>query len=241
MQRQLFSNVQKCDKMITTAELATALRQWRKQNPIENGFNFSYEKWYEFRYNHTHQKATRGDEKWFANRVGGSTEGTGKQWWEPFSREVDIGDGFCGPVLVVGKNNYDLKVTFQERNSITSIGFQQYRPADPIAFYASLMGTGPKNYTLIIVPKDVAFRMKIDKILKTGKLGSAHGTGLYDNMSTDEKVNVITEAVSSGKSCVIGFDVKQKSSKEDFELLMDEYRMTFDEVTNFIQTYNSTI
>jgi len=49
--------------MITTAELATALRQWRKENPIENGFNFPYEEWYNFRYNHTHQKATRGDEE----------------------------------------------------------------------------------------------------------------------------------------------------------------------------------
>jgi hypothetical protein len=218
-------------------DLAVTLRQWRKENPIENGFAMSYEDWYDFRFCHSHQKATRGDEKWFARQIGGSTEGTGKQWWEPFSREVDIGDGFSGNILIPGTNNYDLKVTFRERSSIDAIGFQQYRPADPIAFYAALMGTGPKNYTLIIVPKDVALRMRLDKILKTGKLGSAHGTGLYDQMTTQEKMNVINEAVVTGKSCVIGFDVKKKSSKVDFELLMDKYRMKFDEVSNFINNY----
>jgi len=218
-------------------ELASALRKWRKENPIENGFDFSYEKWYNFRFCHSHQKATRGDEKWFAKQVGGSTEGTGKQWWEAFSREVDIGDGFCGDTLIPGTNNYDLKVTFKERSNINSVGFQQYRPADPIAFYAALMGTGPKDYTLIIVPKDVALRMKLDKILKTGKLGSAHGTGLYDQMTTEEKLNVINEAVTTGKSCVIGFDVKKSSSKEDFELLMDKYRMRLDAVSDFIKGY----
>jgi len=217
--------------------MAAALRKWRKENPIDNGFSMSYEDWYDFRFNQSHQKATRGDEKWFANQVGGSTEGTGKQWWEPFSREVDIGDGFCGTTLIPGVNNYDLKVTFKERNKIDSIGFQQYRPADPIAFYAALMGTGPKDYTLIIVPKDVALRMKLDKILKTGKLGSAHGTGLYDQLSIEEKMKVITEAATTGKSCVVGFDVKKTSSKDDFELLMDKYRMTFNKVFNFISTY----
>lgn len=218
-------------------DLAKLVRQWRKENPIENGFNLSYEDWYDFRFLHTHQRATRGDEKWFAKRVNGSTEGTGKQWWEPFSREVDIGDGFCGETLIAGTNNYDLKVTFKERNTISSIGFQQYRPADPIAFYAALMGTGPKHYTLIIVPKDIALRMKVDKILKTGKLGSAHGTGIYDQLTVDEKVKVITEAAATGKSCVVGFDVKKSSSKEDFELLMDKYRMTFDDVSDFICNY----
>jgi hypothetical protein len=222
---------------MTYKVLASSLRQWRKENPIENGFIMPYEDWYDYRFCHSHQKATRGDEKWFAQQIGGSTDGTGKQWWEPFAREVDIGDGFCGDTLIPGTNNYDLKVTFKERGKIDAIGFQQYRPADPIAFYAALMGTGPKDYTLIIVPKDVALRMKLDKILKTGKLGSAHGTGLYDQMTTEEKMNVITEAVTTGKSCVIGFDVKKRSSKEDFEILMDQYRMKFEDVSGFIRDY----
>lgn len=218
-------------------DMAIDLRRFRKAHNIEHGFSYSYEDWYDWRMLFSHQQATRGDEKWFANAIGGNTEGTGKQWWEPFNREVDVGDGFCGESLIVGVNNYDLKVTFKERNKIDAIGFQQYRPADPIAFYAALMGTGPKDYTLIIVPKDVALRMKLDKILKTGKLGSAHGTGLYDQLSVEEKVKVITEASTTGKSCVVGFDVKLRSSKADFELLMDKYRMKFDAVSDFISHY----
>ena len=220
-------------------ELAKLIRSHRHQTIVENHLTLSYEDWYDYRITISHQMATRADEKWFANKVGAKTDGVGKQYWEPFSREVDIGDGYFSPVLVIGENNYDLKVTFKERNYIDSIGFQQYRPADPIAFYAALMGTGPKDYTLIIVPKDVAFRMKIDKIAKTGNLGSAHGTGLYDKMTTEEKINVVQEAVSTGKNCVIGFDVKKKSSKEDFELLMDKYRMKFDDVQSFITNYNT--
>ncbi len=221
-------------------ELAKLIREHRKQTKVDDHLSLSYEDWYDYRITISHQMATRADEKWFAVKVGGRTEGTGKQYWKPFAREVDIGDGFCGPVLIPGENNYDLKVTFKERNSIDCIGFQQYRPADPIAFYAALMGTGPTDYTLIVVPKDIALRMKISKIEKTGKLGSAHGTGLYDKMTTEEKKNVIIEAATTGKSCVIGFDVKKNSSKEDFELLMDNYRMRFEDVHPFITTYKST-
>ena len=220
-------------------ELAQNVRTFRKTHNPSDGIHLPYEDWYDFRVCLSHQMATRADEKWFARQVGGSTDGTGKQWWEPFAREVDIGDGFCGDTLIPGTNNYDLKVTFKERGKIDSVGFQQYRPADPIAFYAALMGTGPKDYTLIIVPKDVALRMKLDKILKTGKLGSAHGTGLYDQMTTEQKMNVITEAVTTGKSCVVGFDVKKSSSKEDFEILMDQYRMKFEDVSNFILNYTA--
>lgn len=219
-------------------ELAQFIRYFRNQIDLESSLGLSYEDWYDYRLCLSHQMATRADEKWFARKVGGSTEGTGKQWWEPFSREVDIGDGFCGSVLIPGKNNYDLKVTFKERKIVNSIGFQQYRPADPIAFYAALMGHSPKEYTLVIVPKDVALSMKIDKIRKTGKLGSAHGTGLYDQMSTEEKMKVILEASTTGKSCVVGFDVKQSANPKDFELLMDKYRMKFEDVSNFIEKYN---
>ena len=225
--------------MMTPAELANEIRNFRKVNNIEHGFSYSYEDWYDWRILFSHQQATRGDEKWFANAIGGNTEGTGKQWWEPFNREVDVGDGYVGNAIAVGKNNYDLKVTYQERNSITKIGFQQYRPADPIPFYAAFMGTSKTDYTLIIVPKGIALRMKSDKILKTGKLGSAHGTGLYDKMTTEEKLQVLTEANSSGKSCVVGFEVTKRTQKDDFELLMDKYRMKLDDVSDFILNYNS--
>ena len=222
-------------------ELAKEIRSFRKNANANLTCELSYEEWYDYRICLSHQKATRADEKWFAKQIGGSTEGTGKKWWDKFSREVDIGDGFCGNELSAGVNNYDLKVTFLERNIIEQIGFQQYRPADPIAFYAAFMGTGSKDYTLIIVPKDVALQMKLDKILKTGKLGSAHGTGLYDKMSTVEKMKVITEASETGKSCVVSFDIKKKSSKKDFELLMDCYRMKLENVSNFILNYNNTV
>jgi hypothetical protein len=222
-------------------ELAKEIRDFRKSAKNNLTHKYSYEEWYDFRICLSHQMATRADEKWFANQINGSTDGTGKQWWEKFNREVDIGDGFCGDTLEPGVNNYDLKVTFLERNVIEKIGFQQYRPADPIAFYAAFMGTGPKDYTLIIVPKDVALRMKLDKILKTGKLGSAHGTGLYDKMTTEEKMNVITEASATGKSCVVSFDVQKKSSKQDFELLMDSYRMPLDSVSEFITSHRERI
>ena len=224
-------------------ELSREIRKWQKANktiPEVRGYDLPYSEWYHYRTCLSHQKKTRADEVWFARQVGGTIEGTGKQWSDKLNREVDFGDGFCGDSIAPGTNNYDLKVTYQERPEIKAIGFQQYRPADPVAFYASMMGTSENDYTLIIVPSDVAERMKLDKILKTGKLGSAHGTGLYDNMSTAEKLNVMSEAKLLGKSAVLSFSVNKKSNKEDFELLMDKYRMRLDEVSNFIKGYQKS-
>ena len=200
-------------------------------------FNSSYQEWYHLRNCLTHQKRTRGDEQWFAKKVGANIKGSGKQFYEPYNRKVDFGDGYIGEEIDPGKNNYDLKVTFQDREEITGIGFQQYRPADPVAFYAALMGPNDKDYTLILIPSEEVLQIKINKIERTGNLGSAHGTGLYDSLSTAEKVKVLTEAKSSGKSAVLQFQVNKKSDREDFEMLMDKYRMRLEDVSGFIKGY----
>jgi hypothetical protein len=220
-------------------ELARELRKWQKANKTipADCYALPYDEWYHYRTCLSHQKKTRADEVWFAQQVGGEIKGTGKQWSDDLGREVDFGDGFCGDSILPGVNNYDLKVTYQERPEIKAIGFQQYRPADPVAFYAAMMGVSETDYTLIIVPSDVAFKMKVDKITKTGKLGSAHGTGLYDGLTTEQKIDVLREAKLIGKSSVLSFSVNKKSNKDDFELLMDRYRMRLDGVSEFIKNY----
>lgn len=57
-------------------------------------------------------------------------------------------------------------------------------------------------------------------------------------MTTDEKVKVLTEAKSTGKSSVLSFAVNKGSDKDDFEMLMDKYRMRLEDVSNFIGNYN---
>jgi len=217
-------------------EIAKYLRQWRKENTKIN-YDLPYTEWYHYRDCLSHQRRTRADEVWFAQQVGGGRDNVGKQWFETLGRVVDVGDGYIGESIIPGVNNFDLKVTYQDRPNITTIGFQQYRPADPIAFYASMMGASPKDYTLIIVPSDIAFKMKVDKITKTGRLGSAHGTGLYDNLTIEEKINVLNEAKLIGKSSVLSFAVNKISDKKDFELLMDKYRMRLNDVAEFIKGY----
>lgn len=217
-------------------ELGKLIKQFRKDN-VELDYSLPYTEWYYLRLCISHQKATRGDEYWFAKQVGGTIEGSGAQFYEPFNRKVDLGDGFIGDTIQPGVNNYDLKVTFQDRPVINQIGFQQYRPADPVAFYAAFMGTNDSNYTLLIVPSDVALKMKIDKIERTGNLGSAHGTGLYDDMTVDQKIAVLTEAKSTGKSSVLSFAVNKNSDKDDFEMLMDNYSMRLEDVADFIKNY----
>lgn len=221
-------------------ELGKLIKDFRKKNQ-ELDFSLEYQHWYYLRLCISHQKATRGDEQWFANQIGAKIEGSGKQFYEPLKRTVDLGDGFIGETIDPGVNNYDLKVTFQDRPTIKQIGFQQYRPADPVAFYAAFMGTSDKDYTLIIVPSEVALKMKIEKIKRTGNLGSAHGTGLYDTMTTEQKVNVLLEAKSSGKSSVLSFAVNKNSDNENFEMLMDNYSMRLEDVSNFIRNYKHGI
>ena len=219
-------------------ELGRAIKAFRNSSQGKDlDYSLPYQDWYYVRLCISHQKATRGDEYWFANQVGGNIKGSGKQFYEPFNRKVDLGDGYIGDEIIPGVNNYDLKVTFQDRPQIKQIGFQQYRPADPVAFYAALMGTNELDYTLIVVPSEVALQMKIDKIKRTGNLGSAHGTGLYDEMTTEQKVQVLTEAKSTGKSSVLSFAVNQGSDRADFDMLMDNYRMRLEDVAGFISNY----
>lgn len=217
-------------------ELGKLIKKFRQENTTLD-YSLPYTDWYYLRLCISHQKATRGDEYWFAEQVGAKIKGSGKQFYEPFNRQVDLGDGYIGDTIEPGVNNYDLKVTFQDRPVVDKVWFQQYRPADPVAFYAVFMGTSDSDYTLIVVPSEVALKMKIGKIARTGRLGSAHGTGLYDDLTTEEKIAVLTEAKATGKSSVLTFAVN-KSDTEDFELLMDNYRMRLEDVPTFIQNYN---
>jgi len=219
--------------------LAKQTREFRANHKVltEKEYSLPYNKWYDFRICLSHQKATRADEVWFARQIGASISGTGKKYYEKLRREVDLGDGYVGDTLIPAKNNYDLKVTYQETDKITEIGFQQYRPADPIGFYVAFKGISKNKNTIIVVPNEVAYKMKREKIEKTGRLGSAQGTGYYKDLTTEALLSAFEGAKDGSKGMVISFSVKEKSDKDNFELLMDEHQVKIDDVADYINNY----
>lgn len=200
-----------------------------------------YQDWRDWRWNVEHQERTRADEVWFAKQVGGQIEGTGKKKWRDESGKEftkDFGDGFVGDKINPGRNNFDVKVTYQEKE-LNEIGFQQYRPNDPIGFICLLNGYDPKDYTLFVMPKKVLLEMKKDKILKTGKLGGAHTTGIYENMSVQEKL----DSLKNHQLPPISFNVKRSNKNntneaKQFEYIMDNHRLRLNEVKDYILNFD---
>lgn len=201
----------------------------------------SYVDWRDWRWNVEHQERTRADEKWFAYQVGGTIEGTGKKKWQDESGKIfqkDFGDGFIGNKVIPGENNFDVKVTYQDKE-INEISFQQYRPNDPIGFICLLNGHDPNDYTLFVIPKKVLLEMKKDKIYKTGKLGGAHTTGIYENMTLQEKI----DSLSNVNLPPISFSIKRfnKNNPDEakhFRYLMDNHRIRLNEVKEYILKFD---
>lgn len=203
----------------------------------------SYEDWRDWRWNVEHQERTRADEKWFAHQVGGTIKGTGKKDWTDENGEEfkkDFGDGYVGEKVEPGKNNFDGKVTYQDKD-LNEVAFQQYRPNDPIGFICLLNGHDPKDYTLFVIPKAVLLEMKKYKILKTGKLGGAHTTGIYENMTIQEKVNSLGNQMLPP----ISFSIKRSNKNnpneaKHFQYIMDNHRFRLNEVKDYILNFDHT-
>ena len=88
-----------------------------------------------------------------------------------------------------------------------------------------------------MIPSEVAFKVKLNEIERTGRLGSSQGTGKFDNMSKDELKNEMFEAKDTGKCMEIRLNGNRNLAPEDFDMIMDMYRMKFEDVSSFIKNY----
>lgn len=116
----------------------------------------------------------------------------------------DFGDILIGDELSLGKNNYELKASMDEKKS-KDIGGGQMRYYDNVVGYIFFQGRGPNKYELYYITKDDLLLYIKEKVKNGGKLTSSQGTGKWDGYTKDQLLEVINKNVRGESKDQIGF------------------------------------
>ena len=152
--------------------------------------------------------------------------------------ERDFGDIYIGDRLIPGKNNIELKYSF---NPTSNIGGGQIRLYEPVAWYLFFKGWNDSNYEMFLLSKEKLVEEIEQRSIDSGltPFSSSQGTGKFDNMDNAQRIKLLKEEILTNKrKDLIGWNFNPKTEKEYYKKFKEKYLVQPEEISKII---NETI
>ena len=177
----------------------------------------------------SNQQRGRFIEGWMAHQIGGKKLDS-RQVPIEMKGNRDYGDLQVDEELVIGKNNIELKASFNL--SKTGVGGQQLRMWEPVAYYMFFKTKSDTEYDLFLLSKDeLIFEMK-NKVKVTGRSAftSSHGTGKFEGLTNEDKLSILDENIKNTRQDLIGWGFNTKTETEYYKYFKSKYSVKPEEV-----------
>lgn len=209
-------------------DLQKEINSLRKQLfSVRKKFPKELKKWSDLEYNETFydfyhlikpKQAEKLMEPFVANKLGGRKI-TKKDKQSNPEYKGDWGDITIGDKVILGKNNYELKASMDEKEN-KKVGGGQMRYYDNVAGYIFFQGRGPNNYDLFFITKDDLIKEERERIINGGGLTSSQGTGKWEKENSKE---ILEQNLKGERQDQVGFkfdgDKAQNYRYRNFEEL----------------------
>jgi hypothetical protein len=184
-------------------------------------------------------------EPWVANHIGGFTTNSDDKEKKKEMKKIigefgerDFGDIYIGDRLMPGKNNIELKYSF---NPNSGVGGGQLRLYEPVAWYLFFKGWNDTNYEMFLLSKqqlvDEIEQRSIGSGLKP--FSSSQGTGKFDKMDNTQRIKLLKEEiVTNQRQDLIGWDFNPKTEEEYYKKFKEKYLVRPEEISKIV---NETI
>jgi hypothetical protein len=163
------------------------------------------EKMYNFYHTMKPKQAEKWLESWVATQLGGRK--MNQQDKDAFPKYTgDFGDFMIGNRLDLGKNNFELKASMDEKKD-KAIGGGQLRYYDNVAGYVFFQGKGPNKFELYYISKEQIVEMEKKRIENGGGLTCSQGTGKWPkDASKEQLMEILQQNVSGNRKDQLGFN-----------------------------------
>lgn len=152
---------------------------------------------------------------------------------------LDLGDLVAGDTLVAGKNNIELKVSFEG----TGIGGGQLRFYEDIAGYLFMKAWSSTEVEYFYLTKDQLVSEIIERastpygiVKKTGApkfyeaLVSSQGSGKFKKGDNATRLKVLQENINKSRQDLLGWDFNSKTETMLYQKWQDKYLKTTSEL-----------
>ncbi len=161
-------------------------------------------------------------EGWVANFFGGTK--LSKKLLSAEDKKNDFGDLWFGNTLQVGKNNVELKCSF---DGSTSISGGQFRFYDNVPYYLLFKAWDETRYDAFLLTKEELVGEIVARA-STGKssITSSQGSGVISKLSDAEKIQRLHENVSGKYQDKLGWGFNTATESTYYTTFRNKYSVT---------------
>jgi hypothetical protein len=216
---------------------------------FESYYGTSYEEMYEYYHNMKQKSAEKFIEGWVAFHTGTKKKDAASYDKNNDVDGLDLGDLVAGELLVPGKNNIELKVSFA---SGFKIGGQQLRFYEDIAGYLFMKAWSDTKVEYFYLTKDELVAeiierantpYKINKKTREPKfyeaLGSSQGSGKFKKGNNAARLQILQENLNKTRQDLIGWEFNSKTEPTLYTKWQAKYLKTADELKLLFQDMNN--
>jgi len=224
---------------------------------MENYYNTSYEDMYVLYHIMKQRSAEKFIEGWLAYQTNTKKKDTSSYDKKNNIEGLDLGDLVAGTILVPGKNNIELKVSFSSGNSV---GGGQLRFYEPLAGYLFMKAWDNKKVEYFYLTKDELVneicqravtprKDKNNNIVLDKKTGtpkfyvafvSSQGSGKIKGDNT-ARLAILQDNLDNKRQDQIGWDFNAKTESDLYESWQDKYLKSIEELKEIFKKMSNAI
>jgi hypothetical protein len=180
------------------------------------------------------KQAEKFIEGWVANRIGGKKIETDLVPEE--YKQNDNGDIWVGDTFEIGKNNIELKSSF---NSYSGIGGGQFRFYENVPFYMIYKAWDIDHHEMFLLTKQQLIDEIINRAQESGKSAfvSSQGSGVISKLTNEQKIERLLKNLTGEYHDKLGWGFNPKTEKEFYESFKDKYLVTPGQVKGLVNGF----
>jgi hypothetical protein len=202
-----------------------------KLEKIQNYYDVPQNEMYRYYHIMKPKQAEKFIEGWVATLVGGKK--IESNLIPDKYKQNDNGDIWVGDIFIIGKNNIELKSSFDPGSGI---GGGQFRFYENVPFYMIYKAWSIDHHEMFLLTKQQLIDEIINRARKSGKSAfvSSQGSGVISKLTNEEKIDRLLKNLTGEYQDKLGWGFNPSTEKEFYQEFKSKYLVTADQVKGIV-------
>ena len=203
----------------------------KKLEKIQNYYGVPQNEMYRYYHIMKPKQAEKFIEGWVARLVGGKKIEADLVPDE--YKQNDNGDIWVGDTFKIGKNNIELKSSF---NSDSGIGGGQFRFYENVPFYMLYKAWDIDHHEMFLLTKQQLINEIITRAEESGKsaIGSSQGSGVISKLTNAQKIDRLRKNLTGEFQDKLGWSFNPKTEEVFYKSFKDKYLVNHKDVKGIV-------
>jgi len=205
-----------------------------KLEKIQNYYSVPQNEMYRYYHIMKPKQAEKYIEGWVATRIGGKKIESDIVPEE--FKQNDNGDIWVGDKFEIGKNNIELKSSF---NADSGIGGGQFRFYENVPFYMIYKAWSIDHHEMFLLTKQQLINEIIERANNSGKSAfvSSQGSGVISKLTNEQKIERLLKNLTGEYQDKLGWNFNPSTEKEYYNKFKNNYLVEPEKVKEIVNGF----